>query len=108
MKVISASPETQHTSQPKQSDNMKTKTYQTILVALAITIICLMDCLITSLYWQHQSVLHHSASFEANSWGVSSFHWNDESFAQTPFQDEAWEKVQATIFQKKLKALGIE
>jgi hypothetical protein len=87
---------------------MKPKTYQTILVALSISIICLMDCLLTSLYWQHQSVLHHAAFFEANSWGIVSFHWQDDSYAHTPFQDQAWEKLQATIFQKKLKDLGIE
>jgi hypothetical protein len=64
---------------------MKAPTYETLLLILTISIICVMDCLATSLYWQHQSVVHHAAFFEANSWGCVSFHWNDVSFAQTPF-----------------------
>lgn len=86
---------------------MKTTTYQTLIVALFVTAICLADCLITSLYWQHQAIIHHSAFFEASSWGNVSFHWNDDSVAHTPFQDGSWEKVQASIFEAKLKALGI-
>jgi hypothetical protein len=65
---------------------MKASTYNTLAIAIAIAILCVFDCLLTSLYWQHQAVLHHAAFFEASSWGNVSFHWNDVSFAQTPFQ----------------------
>jgi hypothetical protein len=46
--------------------------------------ICAIDCLATSFYWQHQSIVHHAARYEVSSWGNVSFHWNDDS-AQTPF-----------------------
>ena len=59
---------------------------QIAILALFITIFCLFDCLLTSLYWQHQAVLHHAAFFEADSWGMVSFHWNDVSYAQTPLK----------------------
>lgn len=88
---------------------MKTSTTQTLTLAAIISCICLIDCLITSLYWQHNAVVHHAASFEANSWGVVSFKWNDESFAQAPFQDPAiFQKKQDDAFQKKLNTLGIK
>jgi hypothetical protein len=58
--------------------------------------------------WKHKAIVHHSAFYEADSWGKVSFHWNDDSVAHTPFQDGSWEKVQASIFQAKLKALNIE
>lgn len=64
---------------------MKTQTQFTIVLSLTIIVICIIDCLMTSLYWQHNAVIHHAARFEANSWGCVSFHWNDDS-AQTPFQ----------------------
>ena len=58
--------------------------------------------------WKHYAIIHHSAFFEADSWGNVSFHWNDDSFALMPFQDQTWEKIQASIFQKKLDALNIK
>ena len=58
--------------------------------------------------WKHKAIVHHSAFYEADSWGQVSFHWNDDSFPQTPLIDQGWEKVQASIFQKKLDALGIK
>jgi hypothetical protein len=65
---------------------MKAKTYQTLLVAASTTLtICLTACA-TSLFWQHQSCIHHAAKFEANNWGWVSFHWNDE-FAQIVLVD---------------------
>ena len=86
---------------------MKTTTYETLLLILAISMICVMDCLATSLYWQHQSIVHHAAFFEASSWGNVSFHWNDDSYAHTPFDESnTYEKIQAQIFQKKLDALN--
>lgn len=42
---------------------------------------------LTSLYYRHLAVVHHAAFYETDSWGNSSFHWNDVSFAQTPFQN---------------------
>jgi hypothetical protein len=42
---------------------------------------------ITAYYYQHLAVTHHAATYEASSWGNVSFHWNDDSFAQTPFQN---------------------
>jgi hypothetical protein len=38
----------------------------------------------TTWYYQHLAVVHHAATYEANSWGNVSFHWNDVSFAQVP------------------------
>jgi len=58
--------------------------------------------------WKHKAIIHQAAFYEADSWGQVSFHWNDDSVAHTPFQDGSWEKVQASIFQKKLDALGIK
>ena len=75
-----------HNPEKETPKTMKHSTYQTILAALLITILCMIDCLATSLYWQHSSVVHHAARYESNSWGISSFHWNDDS-AQTPFMD---------------------
>jgi hypothetical protein len=84
---------------------MKHITYQTLLVSLLITILCAVDALAVSLYWQHASVVHHAARYETNSWGVSSFHWNDDS-TQTPFQDPLTAKLDQ-LLQKKFKALEI-
>lgn len=78
-----------------------------ILAIVAITF-CVIDTFATSLYWRHLAVNHGSATYETSSWGVPSFHWNDESFAQTPFQDGNWQKIQDGTFQKKLNALGIK
>ena len=63
---------------------MKHTTINAIIIGIFVTLICLLDFFATSLYWQHQAVIHHSAFFEASSWGNVSFHWNDVSFAQTP------------------------
>jgi hypothetical protein len=59
-------------------------TTETLLITLLFLILLVIDILGTSLYWQHQAVVHHSAFFEASSWGNVSFHWNDVSFAQVP------------------------
>ena len=57
---------------------------ETLLITLLFLVLLIIDILGTSLYWQHQAVVHHSAFFEASSWGNVSFHWNDVSFAQVP------------------------
>jgi hypothetical protein len=68
---------------------MKAHTHNIILLSLLVTIFCVIDCLITSLYWQHSSIVHHAARYEVSSWGTVSFHWNDDS-AQTPFMDTSF------------------
>ncbi len=65
---------------------MKAHTQNLIILALIATIFCVLDCLLTSLYWQHSAVVHHAARWEVSSWGNVSFHWNDDS-AQTPFMN---------------------
>jgi hypothetical protein len=65
---------------------MKHRTHQIILTALIAAILITLDLLIFSIWWQHEAVIHHAGHFETTSWGVTSFHWNDES-AQTPFAD---------------------
>jgi len=62
----------------------------------------------TSLYWQHLAVKHHSAFFEADSWGSTKFKWNDVSYAHAPFQDDTWEKVQGKLFMDKISTLGFK
>ena len=56
-------------------------------LAIVAFTFCVIDTIATSLYWRHLAVKHNSATFETNSWGIPSFHWNDVSFAQTPFQE---------------------
>lgn len=93
----------------KFSKNMKHRIIQTLTLAAIISCICLIDCLATSLYWQHLAVVHNAATFEADSWGWVSFKWNDTSFAQAPFQDSSVvEKKMEKEFQKKLDTLGIK
>jgi hypothetical protein len=87
---------------------MKNKILNTLTLVSAILALEIIVILVTSLYWQHQAIVHHAAFFEASSWGNVSFHWYDESFAQTPFQDAGWEKIQNNLFQKKLDALNIK
>jgi hypothetical protein len=77
----------------------------TIVVAVSIFFL---GWAFAEMQWKHKAIIHHSAFYEADSWGQVSFHWNDDSVAQTPFQDQTWEKIQADLFQKKLKALNID
>jgi hypothetical protein len=58
--------------------------------------------------WKHKAIIHHSAFYEADSWGNVKFHWNDDSFTQTPFQDEMWTRIQNNLFQQKLNALNLK
>lgn len=87
---------------------MNNTTKQIGIIAIVTLTFCVIDSLATSLLWRHFAVQHHAATYEANSWGIPSFHWNDESSAQTPFQEEGWQKVQDSTFQKKLNKLGIK
>jgi hypothetical protein len=88
---------------------MKNKILNTLTIISMILAFELVVVLATSLYWQHQAVIHHGAFFEANSWGMVSFHWNDVSFAQTPFQDpDPIAKKMEQAFQSKLNGLGIK
>lgn len=83
-------------------------TSDTFLISYLIVTFCLLDMAITSLYWKHLSVEHNAAHYEVNSWGTTTFKWNDESYAQTPFQDEGWKRVQDALFDQKIKSLGIK
>jgi hypothetical protein len=66
---------------------MNAKTYQTLLViACTVPTIAITACA-TTLYWQHQACIHHAAKFEASSWGLVSYHWNDE-YAQIVDQND--------------------
>jgi len=65
---------------------MKPNVIKTLTVAVAICLVGIIDSLATSLYWQHKSIQHHAAHFEADSWGLTTFHWNDE-YAQLPVAD---------------------
>jgi len=73
-----------HNPEEETQKTMKHTTYQTLILALLVTILCVIDSLAVSLYAQHEAVVHHAARYESNSWGIVSFHWNDDS-AQTPF-----------------------
>jgi hypothetical protein len=87
---------------------MKNKILNTLTLVSAILAFEIIVILVTSLYWQHQAIVHHAAFFEASSWGNVSFHWNDDSSPQTPFQDAGWEKIQNKLFEKKLDSLGVK
>jgi len=64
---------------------------------------------LTAAYYQHLAVVHNAATYEASSWGNVSFHWNDVSYAQAPFQDPAeTQKKMDDAFAKELKAKGIK
>lgn len=88
---------------------MSAKAINILTGMLIIMCICLINCLATTLYWQHEAVVHNSAFWEANSWGFVKFKWNDVSFAQVPFQDPAIYQAKIDEAQKaRLNALGIK
>jgi len=66
---------------------MNAKTYQTLLVIACTVPTILITASVSSLYWQHLAITHHAAKFEANSWGLVSFHWDDE-YAQVVDQND--------------------
>jgi hypothetical protein len=87
---------------------MKNKLKQLGIISIVALAFCVIDSCLTSLYWQHLAVVHSAAIYEANSWGVPSFHWNDVSFAQAPFQDpQIYQQKSDEAFVAKLKKLGI-
>ena len=87
---------------------MKNNILNIFAIVLGLLAFELVIILGTSLYWQHLAVVHHAAFFEASSWGNVSFHWNDVSYAQTPFQDPAiWQAKLDQVFQQKLKSLNL-
>ena len=75
-----------HNPEEETTNTMTSKTYTAIYTAILVCIFCFVDILALNVYWQHQAVVHHAARWEANAWGLTSFHWNDDS-AQTPFHD---------------------
>jgi hypothetical protein len=88
---------------------MNNTTKQIGIIAIVALTFGVIDSLATSLYWAHLAVKHSAATYEANSWGVPSFHWNDVSYAQTPFQDpEAYRIKQEQEFNKTIKSLGVK
>lgn len=88
---------------------MKNKILDIATIVFCLLAFELVTIAFTSLYWQHQAIVHHSAFFEASSWGNVSFHWQDDSYAHAPFQDGAiFEKFNQQAFQNKLDALNIK
>jgi hypothetical protein len=87
---------------------MKLDTTNILSAILIVLCVLLTQWLIINIVWQHEAVLHHAAFFESNSWGIASFHWEDVSYAQTPFQDQGWQSIQSKLFDQKLKALDIK
>jgi hypothetical protein len=87
---------------------MNNTTKQIGIIAIVALSFGIIDSFATSLYWRHLAVAHSAATYEANSWGIPSFHWNDESSAQTPFQESGWQKVEDALFQKKINQLGVK
>lgn len=65
---------------------MNKRLYQLLLIVSASLGTFTLCAASATLYAQHVAVGHHSAHFEVNSWGLSTFHWNDE-YAQTPVAD---------------------
>ena len=83
----------------------KILTIETLLITIMFLVLLVIDILGTSLYWQHEAVIHHAAFFEASSWGNVSFHWNDDSYAHSPFQDFSYyENKMQEAFNKTLPA----
>jgi hypothetical protein len=72
--------------------------YLTFILSTILTIV--LTGSITCAFWQHACVLHHAAFYEADSWGFSHYQWNDTASAQTPFQDEGWQKIQNHLLEK--------
>jgi len=93
----------------KQNNMDKTEKTTLVIVTIVVAIsIFILGWGLAELQWKHKAIIHNAAFYEADSWANVSFHWKDDSFAQVPFQDQTWEKIQASIFQKKLDALGIK
>ena len=79
-----------------------------IYTAIILFINSITTVLVMNVYWQHLAIVHHSAFYESDSWGITSFHWNDVSFAQAPFQEEGWISIQNRLFNKKMDEMGLK
>ena len=66
---------------------MKEKHLLILSISICVLILMVISAFIMEQYCKHQAVVHHAAFYEADSWGNVSFHWNDVSFAQTPFKN---------------------
>ena len=64
--------------------------WETIEVVAIAALVCLITMVSTGLYVdataKHEAIMHHAAFYESDSWGNTTFRWNDVSFAQTPFK----------------------
>ena len=78
---------------------MNTKTYEYIMCVIVSTLTLLITAFGTSIYWQHESVVHHAARFQADSWGLVSFHWCDES-AQIVLVDPVLDSLTPPVISK--------
>lgn len=79
---------------------------QVVIIAIVALSFGVVDSIITKLYCNHLAIKHHAAFYESNSWGIPSFHWSDDSYAHTPFQDEDWQKVSHAMFEKKVEQIN--
>jgi hypothetical protein len=95
-----------------QPNKMKFDKFDKILLGLYCVIVLIACGLIgykvAQDRYKHLAIIHHAAFYEADSWGNVTFHWNDDSYAQAPFQDDIWNKIQNNLFEKKLNSLGIK
>jgi hypothetical protein len=99
------------TTERNQHKTMKLKSQikQILIIVCLLLTFEAVTITLTSLYWKHKAVTHNAATYEANSWGIPSFHWNDVSFAQVPFQDPAiYQQKMDEATRKRLNALGIQ
>jgi hypothetical protein len=92
---------------------MKFDKIEKFLIGIYVAIILLACGLIgyttAETRYKHYAIIHHAAFYEADSWGKVSFHWNDDSYAQAPFQDtKPWEVMNANLFLQKLKENGVK
>jgi hypothetical protein len=88
---------------------MKNQILNSLIIISMILAFELVIVFATSIYWEHQAVVHHGAFFEADSWGGVSFKWNDVSYAQAPFQDPSYYiNKEDEMSKKKIQSLGIK
>jgi hypothetical protein len=80
------------------------------LYCVIVLIVCyLIGYKVAEEHYKHYAIVHHAAFYEADSWGKVTFHWNDDSYAQAPFQDtKPWEILNENLFAQKLKENGVK
>jgi len=78
---------------------MNTRTYEYLLCVIVSTLTLVLTAVGTSVYWQHESIVHHAARFQADSWGLVSFHWADES-AQIVLVDPVLDSLTPPVISK--------